>query len=137
MARPASLYEGLEMSIGGKDVGLECRTTRAEYHSGTCFGQATTVSAPLVTSVWALKSFAPLKLLDATGAEHCFNREEGYTFGASRSSFTAMQIPNQREYHQSRESLDRKLEKRWETGRTGRAMPMSRIPEKLSRSFRK
>lgn len=50
------------MSIGGKDVGLECRTTRAEYHSGTCFGQATTVSAPLVTSVGPSKSFAPLKL---------------------------------------------------------------------------
>ncbi|PBL03987.1 hypothetical protein ARMGADRAFT_1049644 [Armillaria gallica] len=61
-ARPASLYEGLEMSIGGKDVGLECRTTRAEYHSGTCFGQATTVSAPLVTSVGPSKTFAPLKL---------------------------------------------------------------------------
>ncbi|KAK0193509.1 SNF2 family N-terminal domain-containing protein [Armillaria mellea] len=62
MARPASLYEGLEMSIGGKDVGLECRTTRAEYHSGTCFGQASAVSAPLVTSVGPSKSFAPLKL---------------------------------------------------------------------------
>ncbi|KAK0495192.1 P-loop containing nucleoside triphosphate hydrolase protein [Armillaria luteobubalina] len=61
-ARPTSLYEGLEMSIGGKDIGLECRTTRAEYHSGTCFGQATAVSAPLVTSAGPSKAFAPLKL---------------------------------------------------------------------------
>ncbi len=60
---------------------------------------------------WALKVFRATQAVDATAAEHCFNREEGYTFGASRSSFTAMQIPNQREYHQSRESLDRKLEK--------------------------
>ncbi|KAK0480358.1 P-loop containing nucleoside triphosphate hydrolase protein [Armillaria novae-zelandiae] len=61
-ACPPSLYEGLEMSIGGKDVGLECRTTRAEYHSGTCFGQATAVSAPLVTSARPSNAFAPLKL---------------------------------------------------------------------------
>ncbi|KAG7450934.1 uncharacterized protein BT62DRAFT_1071552 [Guyanagaster necrorhizus] len=61
-ARPASLYEGLEIGVGGKDIGLECRTSRAEYLSGTCFGQAAAVSAPLVTSVGPSKAFAPLKL---------------------------------------------------------------------------
>ncbi|KAK0493992.1 SNF2 family N-terminal domain-containing protein [Armillaria luteobubalina] len=46
----------------GKDIDLECCTTGAEYHSGTCFGQVAAVSAPLVTSAGPSKAFTPLKL---------------------------------------------------------------------------
>ncbi|KAJ6558570.1 SNF2 family N-terminal domain-containing protein [Mycena vulgaris] len=73
---PAPYVEGKNLVVGGKDIELDRAITRAEYLSGTCFGDSAAYSSiqiPPSTSKPApgvSKQFIPLKIKASTPSRH-------------------------------------------------------------------
>ncbi|KAF8920583.1 SNF2 family N-terminal domain-containing protein [Mucidula mucida] len=61
-AAPQTIEQGFECGFAGKDICLECETTKAEYLSGRCFGHASSGPSLPVSTPSTVKSYAPLKV---------------------------------------------------------------------------
>jgi len=53
------LVEGKNFLFGGKDIELDCRSTKANFLSGACFGNGAAFSSSIVTNTAPAKKFHP------------------------------------------------------------------------------
>ncbi|KAJ6497887.1 SNF2 family N-terminal domain-containing protein [Mycena sanguinolenta] len=69
--RGSSYFEGLDTSVGGKDIRLDRTITRSEFLSGTCFGDSMSYSSVQLVATTSKatalsKQFVPLKIKPST-----------------------------------------------------------------------
>ncbi|KAF9045835.1 hypothetical protein BDZ89DRAFT_1155511 [Hymenopellis radicata] len=72
-AAPQTVEEGFECGFAGKDICLECETTKAEYLSGRCFGHASSGPSVPDSTPSTSKSYAPLKVSAAPRVSSSFH----------------------------------------------------------------